>query len=200
MFSFLRKYSSSPPSTDSINKNQDFTSQDEVLHSVNPEKGEKGICSQMANLFTKYQISCGSPDFLKGSPEEIYKASLQERRHQEELFAKGEDGLHSAFVDCKTPYFSSNNQLKVSDLNEESLPKLVSDTRPHYLVTYPIKNTDQFHQVAFGKTKKGTCYSFSANFPPKEHSCDSFNDIVEEMHKLGDEDSYVTVAVAHGKK
>lgn len=196
MFKFLEKLRSS--STES--KEPSFTNQNDVLQHVVLEKDEKGLCSQMANLFTKYEMGCGSLDFLKGEPKKIYNDSLRERRHQEDLFEKGEDELHSAFIDCNRSYYLSRDKLKVSDLNEKTLPKLVSNERPNFLVTYPVRGSDEKHQIAFGKTKDGNCYSFSANFFPKEHPCEGSNykQVLDEMHKLSEEDSYVTVAVTHG--
>jgi hypothetical protein len=195
MFKFLEKLRSSS----SESKKPSFTNQEDVLQHVAIEKDEKGLCSQMANLFTKYEIGCGSLDFLEGEPKKIYNDSLRERRHQEDLFEKGEDGLHSAFIDCNMPYYLSRDELKVSDLTEETLPELVSNERPNFLVTYPIRDSDKKHQIAFGKTKDGNCYSFSANFFPKEHPCEgsNFRQVLDEMHKLSKEDSNVTVAVTY---
>jgi hypothetical protein len=91
-----------------------------------------------------------------------------------------------------------SKKLKTPALNKESLPKIVNNEMTNLLVTYSVKGTDEFHQVAFGRSKKGGCYSFSSNFAPKEHPCDSFdNDIVKEMQDLGSQDDYVTIAVAH---
>ncbi|STY28928.1 Uncharacterised protein [Legionella wadsworthii] len=180
---------------------REFTSQEDVLRQVTPEPGEKGICTQMANLFTKYQIDgCDSatPDFLKGTPQEIYDAVLKERRHEEELFKAGKDGLHSAFVDSNSTFFVSTDTVKTSDLTDESITRLVADSRPNHIVTYPIKDEPSSqHTVAFGKTQDGQCYEFSANSTPKKHSCDSFKALVKELREIGDPDKPVIIATRY---
>ncbi|HHT0592271.1 TPA: hypothetical protein ACTXXA_000934 [Legionella anisa] len=193
MFNFFSE------NTKETNTSQGFTNQADVISHVNPEPGEKGICAQLANLYTKYQMDgakSNPPDFLKGSPQEIYDAALKERRHQEDLFKHGKDGLHSAFVDSKAPYCSSSNTVKVSDLNSESLAQIVDEAGPNSIVTYPVKNAGRArHTIAFGKSKNGeSCYSFSANFPPKEHPCTAFKELANEIKQLGDPDKPVIIA------
>ncbi|AWN73933.1 hypothetical protein LEAN103870_00515 [Legionella anisa] len=185
------------------NASKGFTNQADVLSHVHPEKGEKGICAQLANLYTKYEIGgkSNSPDFLKGTPQEIYNAALKERRHQEDLFKQGEDGLHSAFVDTKTPYFSSTDTVKVSDLNSENLAALVNQAGPNHIVTYPVKQARANHTIAFGKSKHGeSCYSFSANFPPREHPCNAFKELAKEIKELGDQDKTAIIATHYMKR
>lgn len=189
----------SDKTTEEAPVSKDFTNQADILSHVQTEKGEKGICSQLANLYTKYQLDgskTSSPDFLKGTPQEIYDAALKERRHQEELFNQGQDGLHSAFVDSKVPFFSSTDTVKASDLTEESFSQLVEQAGPNHIVTYPVKNeAPAKHSIAFGKSKnRGSCYSFSANFPPKEHPCDTFKELAKELQELSDPNEKVIIA------
>ncbi len=184
--------------------NKGFSNQSDVLSHVNPEEREKGLCAQLANLYTKEQMAesnTGSPTFLNGNSQEIYDAALKERRHQEQLFKEGKDGLHSAFVDSKTPYLVSTDKIKVSDLTSESLAKLVDKAGPNHIVTYPVKNAaPSQHTIAFGKSKdRQSCYSFSANFPPKQHPCDAFLDLAKEIRELGDQDETVILATNYRK-
>ncbi|MCE0723330.1 MULTISPECIES: hypothetical protein [Legionella] len=202
---FGKMYNFFSGTKEEANPNQGFTNQADVLSHVKLEEGEKGICAQLANLYTKYQMDgspSSTPDFLNGTSQEIYDAALKERRHQEDLFKHGKDGLHSAFVDKKAPYFSSSDTVKVSDLNSESLAQIVDEAGPNNIVTYPVKNAGRArHTIAFGKSKIGdSCYSFSANFPPKEHPCNAFTELAKEITELGDQDKPVIIATHYMRR
>lgn len=139
----------------------------EELTKDHPE--DPGVCSPLANLYTKYQMGFGEDHFMYGRKEEIYADALKERAHQEELRAQDKSYIHSAFVDNNVvfdwkrhPPWEATAGAKLKELCKKG---------PNSIITYPVpsppeKNLHAFHQIAVGKDRETDfkrCYVFDAN-------------------------------------
>jgi hypothetical protein len=148
-----------------------FTTSEEICKRVNPV--DKGVCWPLANLYTKYQMGNGTHDFMEGTPNEIYQAAVNERKHQEALQSQGRDGVNSAFVDSGVSYvpaFHKIEQLKTP----EGVEKAVSQGQ-HSILTFQAAGEERLlHQLALGRDfqQADQCYFFDSNLPGGERRGD----------------------------
>jgi len=148
-----------------------FTTSEDITKQVNP--ADKGICGPTANSYTEYQMGKRTHEFMEGTPQQIYNNAAEVRKHQEDLLARHQDGLHNAFVDNKVnyePVFHNINDLKTPEGVEKATSK-----GSHSILTFQAVGEEKnLHQVALGRDfeRSGQCYFFDSNLPGGERRGD----------------------------
>ncbi len=170
-----------------------FTNQEDILKQAGAPANEAGICFQLTNLYTGYEIDKKKnkeQNFLNDSPDKVYEKAMVERKHQETLLQQGEDGYHSAFVDNAIPYqweVVKAEEVKTKEGLGAKLEKVEHAMLLFEVPSVEKKNAEEavrdekadtgsvrsFHQVAVGhdSEKKDQCYLFDANIGAKTASC-----------------------------
>ncbi len=135
-----------------------------LLHQVGAPTNEAGLCVELANLYTEYQLHKAEKKFLNEKPEKVYAEAIEERKHQEVLLNKGEDFYHSAFVDNKIPYHIE--LVDVEKMKTSEGVKSVLHGVSHALLMFQLPTPKHssgkkiLHQVAVGQDKQDSSKSY----------------------------------------
>lgn len=182
-------------------RQQRYQNQEELLR-VTGHSGEYGLCSPLSNMTAEKAITGDKRyDVTHMSNSQAYQSATDYEREQVELYKKGKDAAHAAFVRTNTPY--QVTEIPVSEAKKRlTVAELTGQKQDnqHLLITLPAKEGDETsHQVYLRYLGNGDCVGFDPNNDGGEKKAPCHQLVKQFFGALSSCEPDDKVTIAHGQ-